>query len=125
SGVATAPAELADFMEVIQGINPYSDALPRQFVAQLETDAASLSMHNRETMLSVVRAGNDHIVGTAGADFISAYAGDDIVESGAGDDGLDGGDGNDRLSAGDGSDYLLGGSGNDELNGDNGDDLLM
>ncbi|WP_232831085.1 calcium-binding protein, partial [Peristeroidobacter agariperforans] len=124
NGDAAAAAELAEFMYVVQGINPYTDALSRQFVNALEVEAAQLPGATRDAMLNVVRGGDDVLVGTGGADILRGYAGNDRIDGLGGDDYLEGNEGNDRLFGGDGVDYVIGGTGNDELSGQNGDDFL-
>uniref|UniRef100_UPI00130056E6 calcium-binding protein n=1 Tax=Peristeroidobacter agariperforans TaxID=268404 RepID=UPI00130056E6 len=121
---ATAAAELADFLVVVRGINPYVDTLYRQFVTALETEAATLPITIRHAMQGVIRSGDDHIIGTPGSDVIFGYDGNDLIEGLAGVDELHGGVGNDRLYGGDGADILVGGEGNDEISGQSGDDLM-
>ena len=122
--LANFAAELADFIEVVRGINPYTDTMYRDFVTALELAAASLDLDVRGSMLEVVRAGDDRIEGTDSGESIRGYAGHDVIEGLAGNDILDGGDGNDQLLGGQGADFLLGGDGNDNLQGQHSGDLL-
>ncbi|WP_417544871.1 calcium-binding protein [Marinobacter sp.] len=121
---AGASWELADFIEVVGGISPYTGSMHDNFVAALEIQAESLSPVARDSMLTVVRAGDDHLLGSEAEDSLNGYGGNDRIEGQAGNDDLRGGDGDDRVYGGDGEDILTGDAGNDQLYGQDGNDVL-
>ncbi|WP_445354229.1 calcium-binding protein [Microbulbifer sp. EKSA008] len=122
---ASASLELVMFIDVVQGISPYSDEVFQQFASSMEKQTVALDPSIRDSMLSIVRAGEDHIVGDSTGDYLRGYGSDDFIEGLSGNDTLYGGEGNDRLFGGEGSDLILGGEGNDELQGHDGDDALV
>ena len=119
-----AASDLADFIEVIEGVTPYTNEMSRDLITALEEEASKLSPVNKGSMLSVVRSGDDHLTGSDSADLIAGYGGDDSIEGRAGHDELRGGDGDDRIYGGDGEDALTGNEGNDQLYGQVGNDVL-
>ena len=125
NGDVTAQAELTDFINVVKGISPYTDAMYRDFVQELESFAAALEPHAKRAMLEVIRMGNDSIVGTDLGEILEGYDGNDSLTGLGGNDNLHGGLGMDNLLGGDGADLLSGGSGDDRLFGGNGDDFLI
>lgn len=124
-----AQEELADFIDVVGGISPYQGSFSPDFIAIMETSAASLPMEVADSLLSVIRSGNDTLRGSEASEEIKGFDGNDRIEGLAGEDDLRGGAGNDfvygnsgddQLHGGDGRDSLYGGSGNDTLSGGSG-----
>jgi Ca2+-binding RTX toxin-like protein len=123
-GWSTAASDLADFIAVIEGITPYTDEMSRDLGDALEAEARKLSPANSDSMLSVVRAGDDHLAGSDVGELIDGYGGNDRIEGLGGNDHLYGGDGNDQVYGGDGDDSLRGDAGDDQLYGQGGNDTL-
>lgn len=121
---AEPSSDLAQFMEVVDGIRPYSDNLLSEFIAAMESQTESLSSTASDYLLAVVRSGNDELIGNEEADYLDGYGGNDRIEGRAGHDDLHGGDGNDRIYGEDGNDSISGDAGNDQLNGQSGNDSL-
>jgi Ca2+-binding RTX toxin-like protein len=57
-----------------------------------------------DTVLSLVRSGDDLLEGTSANELLAGYAGNDTINAAAGNDTLIGGSGNDSLDGGDGND---------------------
>ncbi len=121
---AHAKEKLQDFMDVLEGVSPYSSAMFDSFEVALEANNIHIITSERDNYLEVVRSRDNHLEGTEADETIQAYAGNDFIYSGDGDDKLSGGSGNDELDGGAGNDILDGGSENDRLDGGDGNDEL-
>lgn len=128
---ADAASDLSDFIDVIEGVAPYTDELSKDLLTALEFEANKLPVEKRDSMLGIIRSGDNQLIGSDVGEAIEGYGGSDRIEGRGGDDDLRGGGGNDRLygeggndslNGGDGQDSLYGGSGNDILRGGSGDD---
>lgn len=125
TGSISVSTRLKDFMKVVSGVSPYNDSLTSGLMSSLEQAALGLDYATQNNMLSVVRAGNNNIVGSDVSDSIYGFDGDDRLDGLSGRDYLSGGDGNDHLYGGEDDDILVGGGGDDKLFGGKGSDILM